>query len=246
MEHLEFSLIVPVFREEESVEALALEVESALADTVDWECLWVDDGSTDRTAAILNRLTERQPRHRVLRLARNSGQSAALLAGFAAARGALLGTLDGDGQNVPADLPRMIALQRSSGADLVNGRRAVRQDNWLRILSSRIANGWRNALTGESVSDVGCAIRVFRRDCVRQLPPFKGMHRFLPTLIRLDGWTFVEMAVQHRPRERGTSKYGVGNRLWVGILDTFGVMWLQRRYAGYRVTIDGEPDGPTL
>lgn len=188
----DFSLIIPLYNEEESVAALAAEVESALAE-VDWECLWVDDGSRDGTTECVRNLAADQPRHRLLRLARNSGQSAALLAGLEAARGRLLGTLDGDGQNDPADLPRMIALQRVSGADLVNGRRAVRRDSWLRRISSRVAKGWRNTLTGESVADVGCGIRVFRRECARHLPPFKGMHRFLPTLIRLDGWSLVEL-----------------------------------------------------
>ncbi|MFA7332491.1 MAG: glycosyltransferase family 2 protein [Candidatus Delongbacteria bacterium] len=239
----DFSLIIPLYNEEESVAALAAEVESALAG-LDWECLWVDDGSRDGTAGCVRRLATAQPRHRLLRLARNCGQSAALLAGLDEARGRLLGTLDGDGQNDPADLPRMIALQRAGGADLVNGRRAVRRDSWLRRVSSRVANSWRNALTGESVADVGCAIRVFRRECARHLPPFKGMHRFLPTLIRLDGWSLVELEVAHRPRQRGVSKYGVGNRLWVGILDTFGVMWLKRRHAHYQLATEDAPDGP--
>jgi len=231
----EFSLIIPVYNEAENVMPLAREIAAALDGQVEWECLWVDDGSRDASPRELARLCAEDSRHRVLGLVANSGQSAALLAGFRAARGQVLGTLDADGQNVPADLPAMLRLLQESGADLVNGRRATRQDTWLRRVSSRLANGWRNTLTGERVADVGCAIRVFRRECVRQLPPFKGMHRFLPTLIQLDGWTLVEMAVAHRPRERGLSKYGVGNRLWVGIWDTFGVMWLQRRYAAHRV-----------
>ncbi len=230
-----FSLVIPVYNEAENVMPLAREITAALDGQVEWECLWVDDGSRDESPRILRELRAGDGRHRVVTLAFNSGQSAALLAGFQCARGAVLGTLDADGQNVPGDLPAMLRLLDESGADLVNGRRATRRDSWLRRVSSRLANGWRNTLTGESVADVGCAIRVFRRECVRQLPPFKGMHRFLPTLIRLDGWSLVEMAVAHRPRERGQSKYGVGNRLWVGIADTFGVMWLKRRYAAHRI-----------
>ena len=235
----EFSLVIPVFDEEASVDALAREVEDALGAGLDWECLWVDDGSRDGTHEVLAAAARRDPRHRVLRLQANSGQSAALLAGFGAARAGLLGTMDGDGQNVAADLPLMVALLRESGADMVNGRRAVRHDSWVRRASSRIANGWRNALTGESVSDVGCSIRVFRRECVRHLPAFRGMHRFLPTLIRLDGWRLVEMPVRHRPRAQGRSKYGIHNRLWVGLLDTLGVVWLKWRHAGYRVRPEG-------
>lgn len=233
----EFSLIVPVYNEEASVGPLALEIEGALAG-LEWECLWVDDGSTDGTRDALRDQMRREGRHRLIGLERNAGQSAALLAGFHEARGALLGTLDGDGQNDPADLPRLIAHGRESGADMVNGRRTVRRDTWRRRLSSRIANGWRNALTGERIMDVGCSIRVFRRDCVRTLPPFRGMHRFLPTLVRLDGWRLAELEVEHRPRRQGLSKYGVGNRLWVGILDTFGVMWLKSRFATWRVATD--------
>jgi dolichol-phosphate mannosyltransferase len=236
-----FSLVIPVCNEQENIPGLALEIQQALAGYPDWECLWVDDASTDRSQALLVALGGP---HRVIRLERRSGQSAALLAGFAAARGELLGTMDGDGQNVPADLPRMLAVLQDPTVDVVNGRRQVRQDNRIRRISSRLANGWRNTLTRESVTDVGCAIRVFRRECVRHLPAFKGMHRFLPTLFKLDGFNLVELAVQHRPRERGVTKYGIHNRLWVGLLDTFGVMWLQARHAGYRAREVQPEDGP--
>lgn len=219
MHTVRFSLVIPIHNEDSNIPALAREIESALAHLPSWECLWVDDASTDQS---LRRLEDLGPPHRVLVLERCSGQSAALLAGFAAARGEVLGTMDGDGQNVPADLPRMLDLLDSSGADCVNGRRAVRQDSRVRRLSSRLANGWRNALTRESVADVGCAIRVFRRPCVRHLPAFRGMHRFLPTLFKLDGWSLVELAVDHRPRRAGVTKYGISNRLWVGILDWRG------------------------
>ncbi len=234
-----FSLVIPAYNEEASIPVLAQEIEQALAGR-DWECLWVDDCSSDSTHAVIQVLCGRETRHRVVSLANNSGQSAALMAGFRHATGDVFGTMDSDGQNNPADLPKMLDLLASSGADLVNGRRAKRRDTWVRRLSSRIANAYRNALTGESVSDVGCAIRVFRRECVRQLPPFKGMHRFLPTLIKLDGWSIVEIPVDHRPREQGSSKYGINNRLWVGILDTFGMMWIKSRYASSRSSLNHE------
>ncbi len=232
-----FSLVIPAFNEEASIPQLALEIERALAGR-DWECLWVDDCSSDSTLAVIHELRSRETRHRAVSLAKNSGQSAALMAGFRHATGDVIGTMDSDGQNNPADLPKMLDLLAASGADLVNGRRARRRDTWVRRLSSRIANTYRNALTGESVSDVGCAIRVFRRECVRQLPPFKGMHRFLPTLIKLDGWSIVEIPVDHRSREQGRSKYGINNRLWVGILDTFGMIWIKSRYASSRSSCD--------
>jgi dolichol-phosphate mannosyltransferase len=234
-----FSLVMPAYNEEASIPPLAKEIEQALAGR-DWECLWVDDCSSDSTLAVIQELCGREPRHRAVTLARNSGQSAALMAGFRHATGDVIGTMDSDGQNNPADLPKMLDLLVSSGADLVNGRRAKRRDTWVRKLSSRIANAYRNTLTGESVSDVGCAIRVFRRECVRQLPPFRGMHRFLPTLIKLDGWSIVEIPVDHRPREQGSSKYGINNRLWVGILDTFGMMWIKSRYASSRSSLNHE------
>jgi glycosyltransferase involved in cell wall biosynthesis len=228
---LDVSIVVPVKDEAENVAALAAEIRAAMEATRhSWECVWVDDGSTDDTAAALLRIASEDARHRVLRLDGNHGQSAAIASGFADARGEILVTLDGDGQNDPGDVPRVVALLLAQGADVVNGRRARRQDGWVRRLSSRTANGFRNWITDERVSDVGCSLRAVRRQAVRHLFVFRGMHRFLPTLARLNGASrILEIPVGHRPRLRGQTKYGIGNRLWVGLADAFAVRWLQWR-----------------
>jgi dolichol-phosphate mannosyltransferase len=237
---LDVSLVVPVKDEAENVALLVDEIGAALDPTPwSWECIWVDDGSTDGTGDLLRLAAEADPRHRLLPLERNFGQSAALAAGLSAARGRVLVTLDGDGQSDPADVPGMISLLLDRKVDVVNGRRATREDGVVRKISSRIANGVRNWLTGEQVSDVGCSLRVMRREAVRNLFVFRGMHRFLPTLMRLNGsGAFLEVPVHHRPRLRGTTKYGIHNRLWVGLADLFGVWWLMRRAVAARVRAD--------
>lgn len=236
-ESLDVSLVVPVKDEAENVLLLAAEIRAAMEPSPwSWECIWVDDGSTDGTLEALGRAAAGEPRHRVLSLERNFGQSAAMAAGLSAARGGLLVTLDGDGQSDPADVPGMIALLLEQGVDVVNGWRARREDGAVRRISSRVGNGVRNWITGEHVRDVGCSLRVMRRDAVRHLFVFRGMHRFLPTLMRLNGLgRAVEVPVHHRPRLRGKTKYGINNRLWVGIADLFGVWWLQRRAVAARV-----------
>uniref|UniRef100_A0A832A1V0 Glycosyltransferase n=1 Tax=Desulfacinum infernum TaxID=35837 RepID=A0A832A1V0_9BACT len=234
----EVSVVIPVYNEQDNVEALAEEVERALESSgLTWECLWVDDGSTDATAEKLRRIAVGDPRsrHRFLRFEKNAGQSAALWAGFRHARGVLIATLDGDGQNDPADLPRLVAMVRSGEHDMVNGYRAERRDALVRRVASRIANAFRNWVTGKTVRDVGCSTRVFRRECVAHLPPFKGLHRFLPTLVVLYGYRITETPVRHRPRRAGVTKYGIHNRLWVGLLDSFGVWWLKKRAFRYRI-----------
>jgi dolichol-phosphate mannosyltransferase len=226
-----FSVVIPVMNEEETVADLAAEVTAALEPLgLEWECVWVDDGSTDRTRDILGKIAAERPRHRLVELDRNYGQSAALAVGFREARGEIIGTLDGDGQNDPADFPRLLERLEEGDADVVNGIREKRRDSWIRRRCSRIANGFRNRLTREKVTDVGCAIRVFRRECTEHLPVFKGMHRFLPTLFRMQGYRITEMPVNHRPREKGQSKYGINNRLWVGIVDTLAVRWMLHRF----------------
>ena len=166
-------------------------------------------------------------RVRALHFAANAGQTAALDAGFRAARGEVIATLDGDGQNDPADLPRLLAAL--AGADVVNGVRRHRQDGWLRRLSSRVANAFRNWATDEHVSDVGCSLRVMRASFLKRVKLWRGMHRFLPTLLRLEGARVIELPVSHRPRRAGASKYGIGNRLFVALADLLAVRWMIKR-----------------
>jgi len=228
------SVVVPIFNERDSIDALHRELDAALSG-VDGgvEMILVDDGSTDGGAERLRALAEKDARVRVLALDRNYGQSTALDAGFQAARGEVTATLDADLQNDPADLPRLIALL--DRADVVNGIRARRRDRWSRQLASRIANGFRNWVTGESVTDVGCSLRVMRTAQLRRIKLYRGMHRFLPTLLRMEGARVIEVPVAHRPRRFGVSKYGNLDRLAAGIVDLWAVRWMQSRNEAYRV-----------
>lgn len=231
------SIIIPVKDEGDNILSLAAEIAVALAPHGwSWECIWVDDGSQDNTLPQLRSLHARDARHVYLSLDRNHGQTTAILAGLRQARGQICATLDGDGQNHPADLPSMIVRILTDQADMVNGVRVQRQDTWLRKVSSRLANSFRNWLTHEHVTDVGCAIRAFRRECMATFPPFEGLHRFLPTLVRMHGWRIIEIPVRHRPRLQGHTKYGVNNRLWKGLLDAFAVRWMQWRHITYTIT----------
>ncbi|MGV8075427.1 MAG: glycosyltransferase family 2 protein [Syntrophobacteraceae bacterium] len=230
------SIIIPVRNEAENIRSLAEELAEALKDQLwTWECIWIDDGSTDQSLSILEELSREFDHHRVLSLDRPSGQSAALWAGFINSKGAILVTIDGDGQNDPDNIPHLVDLVDSGLTDMANGYRVKREDDWLRIVSSRIANAFRNVMTGKTVRDTGCAIRAFRRECIEHLPLFSGMHRFLPTLVAIQDFRQMELPVNHRPRKKGKTKYAVGNRLWVGLADTFGVLWLRKR--GFRFEI---------
>jgi glycosyltransferase involved in cell wall biosynthesis len=232
------SVVVPVFNEQESLEVLDAEICAVLDPAgLPYEVLYVDDGSTDRSPEILRRLSAGDPRRRVLRQTRNSGQSAAFAAGFRLARGAVVVTMDADLQNDPTDIPRLLAvLNATGGPDVVCGVRRDRQDSWVRKLSSRIANGVRNRLTAESIADVGCSLKAYRVEFVRRVPMFTGMHRFLPTLLRLDGARVAEVDVHHRPRRFGVAKYGIGNRLFRALADLFAVRWMQKRWIDRRLT----------
>lgn len=224
------SIIIPVYNEEDNVHTLARDITDALSSRKEeWECLWVDDGSTDATATALADVCAKDARHTYICHDGNFGQSAALYTGFGAAHGAILVTLDGDGQNDPKDIPLMLDRLSVGDVDMVNGVRVTRRDSLTRRLSSRIGNAVRRAFLRDGVTDVGCALRVMRREMVENVPVFKGMHRFLPALAQVHGCRCVEMPVAHHPRRRGVAKYGVGNRLWVGIADIFGVWWWRRR-----------------
>lgn len=230
------SIVIPVFDEEASIEPLHRELDAALAQIEGGvEIVFVDDGSRDASLARLRAVAAKDPRVRVVELDGNQGQTAAFAAGFDAARGEILVTLDADLQNDPADIPRLLAHMEATGADVVNGVRAERHDSLVRKLSSRIANAARNRVTHESVTDVGCSLRAMKAVHAKRVKLFRNMHRFLPTLLRLEGAEkIVEIPVAHRPRRHGVSKYGIGNRLWVGIADLYGVRWMQARHLRVR------------
>jgi glycosyltransferase involved in cell wall biosynthesis len=229
----DLSVVIPVYNEAGNVAPLAAEVRASLDGKVDYELVFVDDGSADATAAELDSAAARDARLRVVRHARNFGQSAAILTGVKAARAALVATLDGDGQNDPADLMALYETIRAAKSEdrlgMVSGMRVKRHDNWLRRVSSRIANGVRARALGDGALDTGCGLKVFRRDAFLALPRFDHMHRFLPALIQRDGLAVRYVPVGHRPRTVGRSKYGMLDRLAVGIVDLLGTMWLRRR-----------------
>lgn len=231
---MQLSIVVPVKNEQDNVLPLLAEIHAALdVEGRDFEVLYVDDGSSDATPARLAEAMAKYPRLRVLTHRTSCGQSAALATGVRAARGAWVATLDGDGQNDPADIPKLLAVQaRSDGSQrlqLVAGYRRKRQDSRVKRVSSRIANGVRARLLGDATPDTGCGLKLIERAAFLELPFFDHFHRFLPALIQRNGGRTVSVEVNHRPRTRGASNYGTLDRLWVGIVDLFGVMWLQRR-----------------
>ena len=227
---MQLSIVVPVRNEQDNVLPLIEEIHAALQDRAEFEVVYVDDGSSDATPARLSEAMARFPRLRVLRHRDSCGQSTALATAVRAARGEWIATLDGDGQNDPADIPKLLAA-RDGAADirLFAGWRKSRQDTWLKRLSSRIANSVRAGLLGDATPDTGCGLKLFRRSTFLELPYFDHMHRFLPALVQRAGGRTLSVEVNHRPRTRGTSNYGLFDRLWVGIVDIVGVKWLQRR-----------------
>ncbi len=239
----QLSVVVPAYNEAESLPVLLDELRAALAAVGrTWELVLVDDGSSDGTTDRIRAEAAADPRVVPVLLAANRGQSAALAAGFARARGEVIVTLDADLQNDPSDLGRVLAAL--DGADVVSGIRARRNDSLVRRLSSRIANGFRRAVLGDPVTDIGCSFKAYRREALEGLPMFVGVHRFLPALCVFRGARLVEVPLSHRARRHGVSKYGVGNRLWRGLHDLIGVRWLKSRLVSYRVREDGAASRP--
>jgi dolichol-phosphate mannosyltransferase len=229
---MELSVVIPVKDEAGNIAPLVGEIDAALGGLVDYEIVYVDDGSADQTAAEIRRFQATNPRLRLMRHAASCGQSAAIRTGVAAARGAWIATLDGDGQNDPADIRVLwnIAAGAPSNPPLmIAGRRERRRDTLTKRASSRLANGVRRGLLHDDTPDTGCGLKLFPRALFLDLPYFDHMHRFLPALALRAGGVVRSVAVNHRRRGRGTSKYGTLDRLWVGIADLFGVMWLRRR-----------------
>jgi glycosyltransferase involved in cell wall biosynthesis len=229
---IEVSVVVPVKDEAENVGPLAREIAAAMRAYPAHEIIFVDDGSTDGTAEALVKLKAEIPGLRVLSHAKNAGQSRAIRTGVRAARGAIVVTLDGDGQNDPADIPKVLDPMRKGTPSLgmVSGERAKRHDSFIRRLSSRVGNGVRRWLLKDGARDVGCSLKAFRREAYLALPFFDHLHRFVVALMLREGYDVQFVDVSHRPRTKGVSKYNMRNRLFVGISDLYGVLWLKRRF----------------
>jgi glycosyltransferase involved in cell wall biosynthesis len=234
------SVVIPVYNEEENLDPLLDELFPILNDLgAGFEVICVDDASTDNSVAVLRELKGKYSELRILQHLMNCGESAAEATGFAKARGELIVTIDGDQQNDPADIPAL--LEASKDADAVCGVRQKREDDWVKRISSRIANGFRNWVTKDVIADAGCTFRALRREALCEVPVFNGMHRFLPTLLRLQGFKVVEIPVNHRPRTRGESKYGIGNRMLRGLVDCFAILWFRKRcFPAKRFSSDDE------
>lgn len=226
-----------MFNEQDNVEPLLDEVAEVLAPSGPFEMLLVDDCSTDDSLARMRawKAAKGADWLRIVAFATNRGQSAATAAGIDLAQADIVMTMDGDMQNDPRDLPRMLEIIESGAADGVGGVRTTRRDTYVRRLSSRIGNGVRNWITGDRVTDAGCGIKAFRRQFLLHVPRFSGMHRFLVSLVRFAGGRVVELPVHHRPRTAGIAKYGIGNRALRGLYDCFAIRWFRKRRIDYTI-----------
>jgi glycosyltransferase involved in cell wall biosynthesis len=242
---VDLSIVIPVYDEEESLPLLWPEIRQTLESTgLTYEVIVVDDGSRDRSAEIVRGFREQDQRVRLLRLKVNAGETAATDAGLRASRGRHVVVMDADLQNDPRDIPAMLAhLERW---DAVTGCRVDRAagDSWIRRVSSRVANRVRNRLSDETVQDSGCTFRAFRRECLRELVLYRGFHRFIPTLLRMQGFRVLEMPVNHRPRRFGRSKYGIGNRAVRAFVDLLVVRWMKDRRLRYQIAEDVGGNAP--
>jgi glycosyltransferase involved in cell wall biosynthesis len=231
---IEISVVIPAYNEEDNLPRLLDKLAGVFEPLGrSFEVLIINDGSTDRSLQMLERAKRDKPWLRILHLEQRSGQTAAMDAGFRSARGAVIATLDADLQNDPAEIPRL--MQFLDRADAVTGWRVKRQDNFLRLVSTRIANGVRNRLSGESIHDSACSLKVYKRCCLEGLTLFNGMHRFMPTLVKMRGFSVVEVPVSHHPRTAGAAKYGMWNRMFRTFVDLLAVRWMKKRCLRYQM-----------
>ena len=228
---VDVSIVVPVRNEAENISPLIAEITAALDGRWNYEIIYVNDGSTDPTADRLAAIMRQRGNLRQIRHATSSGQSSAVRSGVRFARGAIVVTLDGDGQNNPAFLPDLILAIENGGerVGLAAGQRVGRKDTGFKKIQSRVANGVRNAILRDGTRDTGCGLKAFRREMFLMMPYFDGLHRFLPALMRREGYEIAYVDVIDRPRHSGVSNYGFFDRLWIGIMDLAGVWWLIRR-----------------
>ena len=229
---LELSVIAPIYNEEENIERLTERISEAVEKKfTNYEIIYVNDGSIDNSKDILDRLAFRNVKLKVYHFTKNNGQTAALAAGFKKCRGRLVVTMDADLQTDPEDIYRLLPYIEEY--DMVNGKRATREDGMVKKISSLVGNGVRNKLTGDTIQDTGCPLKLFKKEVVKDYKLFEGMHRFLPTLAKMNGYKVVEVPVRHFDREFGVSKYGVWNRMLKGLKDAFAVRWMIKRNLNY-------------
>jgi len=229
---IDLSVVVPIFNEEENIKGLVYEISQSLKD-INFEIVVVDDDSSDKSLQVLQKIRKTNVRLRIIKHSRNYGQSFAVRSGIKYSKSEWIATLDGDGQNDPNDIPKLYEalLKESIGTKniLIAGHRVKRKDSWLKIVSSKYANKLRSRILKDEVPDTGCGLKLFSRDFFLDLPSFNHMHRYIPALFISHGGKVLSIEVNHRPRVKGTSKYGFNNRFWVGIKDILGVRWLQKR-----------------
>jgi dolichol-phosphate mannosyltransferase len=232
---IDLSLVIPAFNEQEVIPELLRRIEPALQQTgKSFEVVIVDDGSTDTTPQLLSDAQKTRSWLRILRMARNGGQSAAFDAGFKAAHGAVIATIDADLQNDPEEIARLLPML--DGYDMITGQRAKRQDSKFRLIQSRIANRIRNWISQETIQDSASSLKLYKRHCLAGIHLFTGSHRFMPTLVKMRGYTVLETPVKHSQRFAGTAKYGFRNRAWRAFIDLLGVRWMKNRYLHYTAT----------
>src|SRR2546423_994205 len=229
------SLVIPAYNEQENIPVLLERVGAALSQTgKEFEVLIVDDGSTDSTPKLLEDGMQKYPWLRILRMAKNGGQSAAFEAGFKAARGEIIATIDADLQNDPEEIPRLLPML--DGYDMITGWRKDRADTWFRRRQTRIANRIRNWLSQETIQDSASSLKLYKAHAIKGLRLFNGAHRFFPTLVKMRGYTVLEPPVKHSPRHAGTAKYGLRNRALRAFVDLLGIRWMKSRSIRYQAT----------
>lgn len=230
----EISIVIPVYNEEENIPILATALDDVMVKTGrSYEAIFVDDGSTDGSESALKKVRSENPNLRTIRFKHNAGQTAAMDAGFRAARGKFVVSMDADLQSDPNDIPLM--LEGLKSYDLVCGWRHKRNDPWIKLISARVANFVRNKLSDEDIKDIGCSLKAYKKECLDKIKLYNGMHRFLPTLFKMEGFTVTEVKVSHFPRKHGVSKYNIRNRVFRSFYDLLAVRWMKKRRLNYEI-----------
>lgn len=233
-ETIEISIIVPVYNERENLVLLDQEITKSIKPlNKNYEVILVDDGSTDGSSELIRVLQEKNSTIRLIRFGHNHGQTAAFAAGFDKARGDIIITMDADLQNSPSDIPLLLTAIKDY--DVVCGWRHKRNDPWIKKISSKVANSVRNSLSDESIADTGCSLKAFRRECFKDIKLYNGMHRFFPTLMRMEGFSVTQVKVGHYPRIHGHSKYNIRNRLFASFKDLLAIRWMKKRQINYDI-----------